>query len=69
MELRFHSRGYELPPHQRAYGTTNSRWLAGDHCSSSDDLRENAVVARPSPTSPLEGRGQAIKAKEPEVYP
>jgi hypothetical protein len=81
-ELRFHSRGYELPPHQRACGTTNSRWLAADHCSSSDndlhlgrlnsssdDLRANATIARPSPTSPLEGRGQAIKAKEPEVCP
>jgi hypothetical protein len=82
MELRFHSRGYELPPHQRACGTTNSRWLAADHCtssnndlhsgrlnSSSDDLRADAPVTRPSPTSLLEGRGQAIKAKEPEVYP
>jgi hypothetical protein len=81
-ELRFHSRGYELPPHQRAYGTTNSRRLAADHCSSSDndlrlgrlnsssdDLRANAAVARPLTTSTLEGRGQAIKAKEPEVCP
>jgi hypothetical protein len=78
MGLRFHSRGYEQPPHQRACGTTNSRWLAGDHCtssdndlrfgrlnSSSDDLRANAAVERPSPTPPHEGRGQAIKAKEP----
>jgi hypothetical protein len=60
---------------------TNSGWLASDHCSSdndlrlgrlnssSDDLRANAAVGRPSPTSPHEGRGQAIKAKEPEVYP
>jgi hypothetical protein len=31
--LRFHSRGYEQPPHQRACGTTNSRWLAGDRCT------------------------------------
>jgi hypothetical protein len=82
MELRFHSRGYEQPPHQRACGTTNSRWFAGDHCtssdndlrlqrlnSSSDDLRVNAAVRRPSPASPLEGQGQAIKAKEPEVQP
>jgi hypothetical protein len=82
MELRFHSLGYEQPPHQRACGTTNSRWLAGDHCtssdndlclgrlnSSSDDLRVNAAVRRPSPTSPLKGRRQAIKAKEPEVRP
>jgi hypothetical protein len=35
-ELWFHSRGYELPPHQRACGTTNSRWLASDHCTSSE---------------------------------
>jgi hypothetical protein len=68
-EHRFHSRGYEQPPHQRACGTTNSRWLSGDHCSSSDDLRLNAVVGRPSPTSPHEGRGQAVKAEEPEVRP
>jgi hypothetical protein len=81
-KLRFHSRGYEQPPHQRACGTTNSRWLAADHCSSSDndlrlgrlnsssdDLRANAAAGRPSPTSPHEGRGQAIKAKEPEVCP
>jgi hypothetical protein len=81
MELRFHSHGYELPPHQRACRTTNSRRLAADHCSSSDndlrlgrlnsssdDLRANAAVARPSPTSSPEGQGQAIKAKELEVY-
>jgi hypothetical protein len=79
-ELRFHSRGYELPPHQRACGTTNSTWLAGDHCtssdndlrfgwlsSSSDDLRANTAVERPSPTSPHGGRGQAVEAEEPEV--
>jgi hypothetical protein len=61
---------------------TNSGWLAGDLCSSSDndlrlrrlnsssdDLRANAVVGRPSPTCPHEGRGQAVKAKEMEVCP
>jgi hypothetical protein len=81
-ELRFHSCGYEQPPHRRACGTINSGWLAGDLCSSSDndlrlrrlnsisnDLRANAAVGRPSPTSPHEGRGQAVKAKEPEVCP
>jgi hypothetical protein len=81
-ELRFHSCGYEQPPHQRACGTTNSGWLAGDLCSSTDndlrlrrlnssgdDLRANAAVGRPSPTYPQEGRGQAVKAKEPEVCP
>jgi hypothetical protein len=58
---------------------TNSGWLATDHCSSdndlhsgrpnssSDDLRADAAATRPSPASPLEGRGQAIKAKEPEA--
>jgi hypothetical protein len=80
--LRFHSRRYEQPPHRKACGITNSRWLAGD-CStgsdndlrlgrlnsSSDDLRANTAVKRPSPTSPHDGRGQAIKAKEPEVRP
>jgi hypothetical protein len=61
---------------------TNSVWLAGDLCSSSDndlrlrrlnsssdDLKANAVVGGPSPTSPHEGRGQAVKAKETEVCP
>jgi hypothetical protein len=81
MELRFHSRGYEQPPHRRACGTANSRWLAADRCTSSDndlrsgrlnssdDLRADAAVTRPSATSPIEGRGQAVKAKEPEVRP
>jgi hypothetical protein len=62
-------------------GTTSSRWLAADHCSSdndlrsgqpnssSDDLRADAAATRPSPASPLEGQGQAIKAKEPVVDP
>jgi hypothetical protein len=40
-----------------------SRWPN----SSSDGLRADAAATRPSPTSPLEGRGQAIKAKEPEA--
>jgi hypothetical protein len=35
MELRFHSRGYEQPPHQRACRITNSGWLAGDRCTNS----------------------------------
>jgi hypothetical protein len=79
-ELRFHSRGYEQPPHRRACGTTNSRWLAADRCTSSDnDLhlerqdsssdgpRANATAGRPSFTSPHGGREPAIKAKEPEA--
>src|SRR5688572_17857684 len=80
--LQFRSRGYEQPPYQGACGMTNSKRLAGDHYtssdndprfgrlnSSSDDLRANAAVTRPSPASPLEGRGQAIKAKQPGVRP
>jgi hypothetical protein len=81
-ELRFHSRRYEQPPHRMAYGTTNSSWhTAGRSCSSdndlcsgrlnssSNDLGADAAATRTSPTSPLEGRGQAIKDKEPEVDP
>jgi hypothetical protein len=58
---------------------TNSKRLVGDLCSSrdndlhlgrlnssSDDLRTNAAVKRPSPTSPHKGRGQAAKAEESE---
>jgi hypothetical protein len=33
--LWFHSRRNEQPPHLRACGTTNSRWLVGDHCTNS----------------------------------
>jgi hypothetical protein len=61
-------------------GRQNPWWLA-DACSgssnndlrsewpnsSSDDLRADAAATSSSPTSPLEGRGQAIKAKEPEA--
>jgi hypothetical protein len=78
--LRLHSRRNELPPHQKACGITNSRRLVGDHCTSSDNnlclgrldtssecLRANATVKRPSPTSPYKGREPAIKAKEPEL--
>jgi hypothetical protein len=58
---------------------TNSKRLANDLCSNRDndlhlgqlnssnnDLRTNATVKRPSPTSPHEGRGQAAKAEESE---
>jgi hypothetical protein len=41
----------------------------GRRNSNSDDLRADAAVTRPSPVSPLEGRGQAIKAKESGVRP
>jgi hypothetical protein len=80
--LQLHSRRNELPPHHRGCEITNSKRLAGDHCTSSDnDLRlgrldsstdclgANATVKRPSSTSPYEGREPAIKAKEPEVRP
>jgi hypothetical protein len=62
-------------------GRQNPRWLAdarsgssdndlrsGWPNSSSDDLRVDAAATSPSPTSPLEGRGQAIKAKELEAW-
>jgi hypothetical protein len=81
-ELRFHLRRYEQPPtiggpaeQQKADG-----WLAAARSGNSDNdlrsrwpncsgdgLRANAAATMPSPTSPLEGREQAIKAKEPEA--
>jgi hypothetical protein len=67
MELRFHYRGYEQPPHRRACETTNSGWLAGDLCSSSDGPRANATAGRLSFVSPHGGREPAIKAKVPEA--
>jgi hypothetical protein len=81
MELRFHPRRYEQPPHIGGpAGRQNPRWLTAAHSgssdndlrsgrpnSSSDDLRADDAAIRPSPTSLLEGRGQAIKAKEPEA--
>jgi hypothetical protein len=61
-------------------GRRNSIWLAAAHSvssdndlrsgrlnSSNDDLKADAAVTRPLPASPLEGRGQTIKAKEPEA--
>jgi hypothetical protein len=66
-ELRFHSRGYEQPPHRRACGTMNSRRPASDLCSSSDGPRMDAATGRLSFASPLKGREPDIKAKEPEV--
>jgi hypothetical protein len=74
--------GTNNPPHRRACGTTTFGWLtdarsgssdndlrSGRPNSSSDDLRADATVIRPLPTPPLEGRGQATKAVEPEVSP
>jgi hypothetical protein len=62
-------------------GRRDSRWLTAARSgssdndlhsrwpnSSSDGLRADAAATSPSPTSPLEGRGQAIKAKEPEAW-
>jgi hypothetical protein len=74
--LRFHSRRYEQPPHRKACRITNSRWLAGD-CStgsdndlrlgwlnsSSDDLRANAAVKGPSPTPHTRGEDKPSKPK------
>jgi hypothetical protein len=63
-------------------GRQNPRWLAAARSgssdndlrsgwpnSSSDDLRADAAATSSSPTSPLEQRGQATKAVEPEVSP
>jgi hypothetical protein len=71
-ELRFHPRRYEQPPTledlrgDKTPGgspTPAPKWPN----SSSDDLRADAAATSSLPTPPLEGRGQAIKAKEPEA--
>jgi hypothetical protein len=80
-ELRFHPRRYEQPPTLEglrgdktpgdslapapaaATTTPAPKWPN----SSSDDLRADAAATSSSSTPPLEGRGQAIKAKEPEA--
>jgi hypothetical protein len=74
--LRFHSRGYEQPPHQGAHGIINSKRLAGDRCtssnndlrlgrldSSSDGPRANATAEGPSFTSLAEDENQPLKPK------
>jgi hypothetical protein len=59
-ELWFHSRGYELPPHQRACGTTNSGWLTGNRCTNSAATTsisdaKTAAATTSGRTLPLEG--------------
>jgi hypothetical protein len=73
-ELRFHLRRYEQPPtsggpaeQQKADGrlaaarssSNDNDFYSERPNSSSDDLRADAAAIRPSPTSPLEGRGRA----------
>jgi hypothetical protein len=82
-ELRFHLRRYKQPPtiggpaeQQKVDGwLTAARSSSSDNDfyserpnSSSDDLRADAAAIRPSPTSPLEGRGRA-KGHRVEVSP
>jgi hypothetical protein len=60
-ELRFHLHRYEQP---HTIGGPAEQQKADDFCSerpnsSSDDLRVDAAAIRPTPTSPLEGRGRA----------
>ena len=78
-ELRFRLRRYEQPPtleglrsnrkpqaaHRRPKSSSDNDLCSERPNSSNDDLRADAAAIRPSPTSPLEGRGQAIEAKEP----
>ena len=49
-------------------GSSDNDLRSGRPNSSSDDLRADTAAIRSSPASPLEGRGQAIKAKESEVW-
>jgi hypothetical protein len=72
-ELRFRLRRYEQPPtleglrsnrkpqaaHRRPKSSSDNDLCSERPNSSNDDLRADAAAIRPSPTSPLEGRGQA----------
>jgi hypothetical protein len=73
-ELRFHLRRYEQPPtiggsaeQQKAdrrlaaarFSSSDDDFCSERPNSSSDDLRMDAASIRPSPTSPLKGRGRA----------
>jgi hypothetical protein len=71
-ELRFRPRRYEQPP--TLEGLRGDKTPGGSPTlapkwpnSSSDDLRANAAATSSLPTPPLEGRGQAVRAKESEV--
>jgi hypothetical protein len=48
-------------------GSSDNNLRSGWPNCSSDGLRADAAATMPSPMSPLEGRRQAIKAKEPEA--
>jgi hypothetical protein len=65
MELRFHSRGYEQPPHQRACGTTNSGWLAGDRCTNS----ASATSVSDGKTTAAMALGQMLPLDGPRSRP
>jgi hypothetical protein len=58
--------GSRSPTAARSGSSDNDLRSGWPNCSS-DGLRADAAATMPSPTSPLEGRGQAIKAKEPEA--
>jgi hypothetical protein len=58
--------GSRSPTAARSGSSDNDLRSGWPNCSS-DGLRADAAATMPLPTSPLEGRGQAIKAKEPEA--
>jgi hypothetical protein len=78
-ELRFRLRGYQQPPtlegprgDKAPGGSPPPSSSDNDLCSrwpncSGNGLRADTDATMPSPTSPLEGRGQAIKANGPEA--
>jgi hypothetical protein len=58
--------GSRSPTGARSSSNDNDLRSGWPHCSS-DGLRADAAATMPSPTSPLDGRGQAFKIKEPEA--
>jgi hypothetical protein len=63
--LRFHSRRYEQPPHQRACGTKNSSWLTGDRCTNS----AATTSALGGKTAAAMASGQTLLLKGPRSHP
>jgi hypothetical protein len=65
MGLWFHSRGYEQPPHQRACGITNSRWLANDRRTNS----AATTSVSGGKTAAVMASGQTLLLKGPHSRP
>jgi hypothetical protein len=64
--LRFHSRGHEQPPHQRACGTTNPGWLVDDHCTNS--AATTSVSGGKTAAAMASGQTMLLKGPHPRPH-